>query len=46
MIGLMYDYGVGITQDEEVAKGWYGKSCDNGQQLGCDRYRELNEEGY
>ena len=29
-----------------IAKEWYGKACDNGEQYGCDRYRELKLDGY
>lgn len=46
MLGLMYEYGKGVKQNRIVAKEWYGKSCDNGTQIGCDTYRELNEQGY
>ena len=26
-----------------VGKEWYGKTCDNGNQTGCDEYRKLNK---
>lgn len=29
-----------------IAKEWYGKACDNGNQRGCDEYRELKQQGY
>lgn len=29
-----------------IAKEWYGKACDNGNQRGCDEYRELKQKGY
>ncbi len=29
-----------------TAKEWFGKACDNGAQMGCDRYKRLNEQGY
>ncbi len=45
-LGLMSQYGVGIKQNKVVAKEWYGKSCDNGLQIGCDSYRDLNEQNY
>lgn len=45
-LGLMSRYGIGVKQNKVTAKEWYGKSCDNGNQMGCDSYRELNEEGY
>ena len=28
------------------SKEYYGKACDLGEQKGCDKYRELNEQGY
>lgn len=46
MVGLSYLYGKGVKQDKFKAKSWLGKSCDNGIQLSCDKYRELNEQGY
>jgi len=45
-IGLLYKTGKGVRQNKTTAKEWYGKACDNGDQQGCDRYRELNEQGY
>ncbi len=45
-IGLKYEGGEGVRQNKTTAKEWYGKACDNGNQLGCDWYRELNEQGY
>ena len=42
----MYKYGSGVKQSKAVAKEWFGKSCDNGSQLGCENYREINEQGY
>lgn len=45
-IGLFYEYGKGIQIDKAQAKEWYGKACDNGDQGGCNKYRELNEQGY
>lgn len=45
-IGTMYEYGNGVRQNKTTAKEWYGRACDNGNQDGCDWYRELNEQGY
>lgn len=42
LLGLMYESGKGVRQDSAEAKEWYGKACDNGLQVGCDYYRELN----
>lgn len=41
-MGKMYLYGYGVRNDLTQAKEWFGKSCDNGNQDGCDAYRELN----
>jgi len=45
-LGLRYATGQGVRQDIVIAKEWVGKACDNGIQLGCDAYRELNQAGY
>ena len=45
-LGLLYQDGKGVRQDRTNAKEWYGRACDGGLQLGCDSYRELNEQGY
>lgn len=47
LIGVFYENGIGgIRQNKVIAKTWYGISCDNGSQNGCDDYRKLNEQGY
>lgn len=46
IIGAMYEYGDGVPQNKTTAKELYGKSCDNGNQVGCDYYKKLNEQGY
>ena len=43
MLGAMYYAGRGVRQNYAVAKEWFGKSCDNGNQNGCDAYRTLNK---
>jgi len=45
-LGLMYVNGKGVRQNYKIAKEWVGKACDNRLQLGCDAYRELNQQGY
>ena len=42
-LGVMYASGQGVKQVDEHAKEWLGKACDNGEQEGCDTYRELNQ---
>ena len=41
-LGAMYENGHGVRQSYTTAKEWFGKSCDNGFQKGCDGYRMLN----
>ena len=41
-LGVMYENGTGVRQDYKMAKEWYGKACDNGEQSGCNNYRRLN----
>ncbi len=45
-LATMYEGGKGVSQNKSVAKEWYGKSCDNGNQDGCDDYKRLNLQGY
>ena len=42
----MYDNGYGPKQDKRVAKQWFGKACDGGDQMGCENYKILNQQGY
>lgn len=32
-------------RDQSKAKVYFGEACDAGSQVGCDKYRELNEKG-
>ena len=45
-LGVMYDKGEGVRQNYSKAKEWYGKACNSGLQLGCDRYNEIVKMGY
>nr|WP_181718033.1 tetratricopeptide repeat protein [Psychrobacter sp.]QJS05190.1 sel1 repeat protein [Psychrobacter sp.] len=45
-IGAIYDIGLGVRQNKATAKEWFGKACDNGNQIGCNKYKQLNEQGY
>jgi TPR repeat protein len=38
----MYQDGVGVRQNNTEAKEWFGKACDNGNQIGCDLYQVHN----
>ncbi|OOF57424.1 SEL1-like repeat protein [Rodentibacter myodis] len=42
-LGERYYKGLGIRQDLEKAKEYYGKLCDLKNQPGCDLFREVNE---
>ena len=47
MLGFFYEEGLGgLKRNRSTAKEWYGKTCDQGFQAGCDEYRRLNERGY
>ena len=41
-LGVSYDDGEGVRQSKIQAKEWFGKSCDNGNQKGCDYYRIIH----
>ena len=45
-LGVVYSNGIGVRQNKNKAKEYFGKSCDSGNQKGCDNYRTLNEHGY
>lgn len=42
----LYYFGEGVRQDKFKAKEYFGRCCDSGKQICCDKYRELNEQGY
>lgn len=46
VLGKIYEDGEGVRQNRTTAKEWYGKACDNGDEVGCFQYKRLNEEGY
>lgn len=41
-LGEIYYEGKGVPQDSTRAKEWYGKSCNNGEQDGCNKYKRMN----
>lgn len=45
-LGVMYDNGNGVKQNKKLAKEWCGKACDGGEQLGCENYKRLNQDGF
>ena len=45
-LGKFYEEGKGVRQDYRTAKEWYGKACDNGDQDGCDKYKDFKFKGY
>ncbi len=44
-MGLMYDYGDGVDEDDEKALGFYLKACDKDYAPSCSRAALLYEEG-
>lgn len=47
MLAFFYENGLGgLRQNRAAAKELYGKTCDQGYQVGCDEYRRLNQRGY
>ncbi len=44
ILGLMYEEGFAIRQDNELALEMYGKACDNGNILGCENYKRMKKQ--
>lgn len=44
-LAWLYYQGKGVRQDKVVAKKYFGKACDLGEEKGCNNYRILNEQG-
>ena len=42
-LGVQYENGQGVRQNRSIAKQYFGKACDLGDQLGCNNYKEYNE---
>lgn len=45
-VGYAYYTGNGVKQDFTKVKAFYSKVCDLGEDLGCEGYRELQQQGY
>lgn len=44
-LGISYVLGQGVRQNLSIAKQYFGKACDLGNQMGCDNYRQYNSAG-
>lgn len=44
VLGALYREGKYVSRDINKAKEYYGSLCDSGEQIGCDLYKDLNEE--
>ncbi|WP_105893705.1 tetratricopeptide repeat protein, partial [Haemophilus influenzae] len=43
ILGFLYLLGErGVQVNKSLAKEWFGKACDNGNQNGCEYYGKLN----
>lgn len=43
MLGFSYLLGQsGVQVNKSLAKEWFGKACNNGNQIGCEYYGKLN----
>ena len=45
-LGLEYYVGEYVRQDNTLSKKWLGISCDNGQRLACEDYKQLKLTGH
>jgi hypothetical protein len=46
VLALMYSNGEYVKQDNSVAKQYYKKACDGGDEVGCRFFRRLEGLGY
>ncbi|MDR3177603.1 MAG: Sel1 repeat protein [Campylobacteraceae bacterium] len=44
-LSVSYHDRQGVKQNKSTAKKYFGKCCEL-KELGCDKYKELNEQGY
>ena len=45
-LGEIYAEGKGVPQDKRIAKDWFRKACNGGDEHACDAYRHLNATGF
>lgn len=38
-LGALYYNGQGVRQNFSIAKQYFGKACDLGEQVGCNNYK-------
>ena len=43
MLGALYLLGKGVQVNKSLAKEWFSKACDNGEEIGCEYYGKLNK---
>lgn len=44
-LGVLYYEGKGVRQSYKIAKEYFGRGCDLGNEKGCAKYAELNKRG-
>ncbi|MDN3211180.1 hypothetical protein QCB48_03765 [Haemophilus sp. SZY H51] len=42
LLGLAYIFEKGVQFNKSLAKEWFSKACDNGEQTGCEYFSKLN----
>ena len=42
-LGVMYKNGDGTHKNNSLAEKWFKKSCDNGDQNGCNEYNKISK---
>lgn len=43
-LAIMYKKGEGVAQNNTLAKEWFGKACENGEQEACEQYQILKSQ--
>lgn len=42
LLGVMYQHGLGVTEDRSLARRYFKESCDGGFKESCEWYAEMN----
>lgn len=45
-LAIMYKKGEGVAQNNALAKEWFGKACENGEQDACEQYQTLENQNH
>lgn len=45
-LAIMYKKGEGVAQNNTLAKEWFGKACENGEQEACEQYQILENQNH